>query len=398
MSAAERTTEIAIAVVGAGPVGLAAAMVLHDAGYRVALVAPARPPADARTSALLAGSVALLEKIGVWHDIAREAAPLSTMRIVDGTHRLIRAPEVAFHAQEIGLDAFGYNIPNAILVAALEAAAAARAIERREAFVETVRPGDQSVALTLSTGDTLVARLVVAADGRRSKVRDGVGIATDSWRYNQAALVCNLSHTLPHDDTSTEFHTEAGPFTLVPLPGRRSSLVWVGRPAETERRLALGEDALAAEIEARSQSVLGAITIVGKRQMFPLSGMNALRFAADRVVLAGEAAHLFPPIGAQGLNLGYRDVTALADVLSGRVDDPGARQVLATYDRARRGDVFTRTAAVDALNRTLLSEFLPVQALRGAGLFLLDRLPPLRRLAMRQGVAISGKDRPAGYP
>ena len=392
--------QTAIAVVGAGPVGLAAALALSDADYRVTLVAPARPPADERTSALLAGSVALLEKIGIWQGIARQAAPLRTMRIADGTRRLIRAPEVAFDAGEIGLDAFGYNIPNAILVAALEAAVAARPIGRREAFVEAVAPGETSVALTLSTGQTLSAPLVVAADGRRSKVRDGVGIATESWRYDQAALVCNLSHAIPHHDTSTEFHTEAGPFTLVPLPGKRSSLVWVDRPAETERRLALGEEDLAAEIEARSQSVLGAVAIDGKRQMFPLSGMNARRFAANRVALAGEAAHLFPPIGAQGLNLGYRDVTALAAVLAGRPEDPGSADVLAAYDRARRADVFARTAAVDALNRTLLSAFLPVQALRGAGLFLLDRVPPLRRFAMRQGVAFeaSGTGRPERYP
>ncbi len=398
MNARNSGRDCAIAVVGAGPVGLAAALVVADAGYATALVAPARPPADARTSALLAGSVALLEKIGIWNEIAGEAAPLRTMRIVDGTRRLIRAPEVAFHAREIGLDAFGYNIANAVLVAALEAAVATRPIDRREAFVETVRPGDEAVVLTLSTGDSLSARLVVAADGRRSKVRDGVGIGTQSWRYDQVALVCNLSHAIPHDDTSTEFHTEAGPFTLVPLPGKRSSLVWVDRPAESERRLGLGEEALAAEIEARAQSVLGALAIDGWRQTFPLSGMTARRFAANRVALAGEAAHLFPPIGAQGLNLGYRDVTALAEVLSGRHEDPGAGEVLAAYDRARRGDVFTRTAAVDALNRTLLSGFLPAQALRGAGLFLLDRVAPLRHFAMRQGVALSETDRPAEYP
>ena len=401
MSAPDTDHQTAIAVVGAGPVGLAAALMLSDAGYPIALVAPARPPADERTSALLAGSIALLDKVGIWQGIAAQAAPLRTMRIVDGTRRLIRAPEVAFHADEIGLDAFGHNIANAVLTDALEAAVAARPIVRHEAFVEGVRPAEDLVALTLSTGDTLSARLVVAADGRRSKVRDSVGIGVHSWRYDQAALVCNLGHTVGHDDTSTEFHTEWGPFTLVPLPGHnRSSLVWVDRPAETERRLKLGEEDLAAEIENRAQSVLGAITIDGKRQMFPLSGMNARRFAAARVALAGEAAHLFPPIGAQGLNLGYRDVTALADVLAGPHGDPGAGDVLAAYDRARRGDVLSRTAAVDALNRTLLSGFLPAQAVRSAGLFLLDRLPPLRRLAMRQGVALeaSGTDRPAGYP
>ena len=398
MNGADSDRRTAIAVVGAGPVGLAAALALSDAGYAVSLVAPARPPADERTSALLAGSIALLDQIGIWRGIAEEAAPLRTMRIADGTRRLIRAPEVAFDAGEIGLDAFGYNIPNAILVSALEAALATRPIDRREAFVEAVSPGEMAVALTLSTGETLAVSLVVAADGRRSKVRDGAGIGTESWRYDQAALVCNLRHTVPHHDTSTEFHTEAGPFTLVPLPGERSSLVWVDRPAETERRLQVSEDALAAEIEARSHSVLGAIAIDGRRQMFPLSGMTARRFAANRVALAGEAAHLFPPIGAQGLNLGYRDVTALAYVLGGRPADPGAAEVLAAYDRARRGDVLGRTAAVDALNRTLLSGFLPVQALRGAGLFLLDRMPPLRRFAMRQGVAFSGTDRQERYP
>jgi 2-octaprenyl-6-methoxyphenol hydroxylase len=140
------------------------------------------------------------------------------------------------------------------------------------------------------------------------------------------------------------------------------------------------------------------MAIDGKRQMFPLSGMNARRFATARVALAGEAAHLFPPIGAQGLNLGYRDVTALADILAGPQEDPGADDLMTAYDRARRGDVVSRTTAVDALNSTLLSGFLPVQALRGAGLFLLDRIAPLRRLAMRQGVAFTGTDRPAGRP
>jgi 2-octaprenyl-6-methoxyphenol hydroxylase len=398
MRATDKDYDTTIAVVGAGPVGLAAALSLSDAGHAVTLVAPSRPPADERTSALLAGSVALLDQIGVWQEIAADAAPLRTMRIIDGTKRLIRAPEVAFDASEIGLGAFGYNIANAVLVAALETAVATRSIKRREAFVEAVAPGDEAVGLALSTGETLSAKLVVAADGRRSKVRDGVGIEIQSWRYDQAALVCNLSHAVPHGETSTEFHTEAGPFTLVPLPGKRSSLVWMDRPAETERRLQLGEQDLAAEVEARAGSILGLMAIDGKRQMFPLSGMNARRFASGRVMLAGEAAHLFPPIGAQGLNLGYRDVTAMAEILAGRQDDPGAADLLTAYDRARRGDVFTRTAAVDALNRTLLSEFLPVQALRGASLFLLERVPPLRRLAMRQGVAFSETDRPAGYP
>jgi len=386
MSEPENLTH-SIVVVGAGPVGLAAAARLADAGHDVALVAPASPPPDRRTSALLAGSVELLETIGVWQAVAPASAPLRTMRIVDATRRLIRAPEVAFEAGEIRLPAFGYNLPNAALVAALENAVAERSVTRIEGMVAEATPGEDGVSLTLDDGRGVAARLAIAADGRRSKLRAAAGIATDDWRYDQAALVCNLRHTHPHRDTSTEFHTEAGPCTLVPLPGDASSLVWVDRPAETERRMGLTDDELAAEIEAQTSSILGALTIDGRRQMFPLSGMTARRFADARTMLAGEAAHLFPPIGAQGLNLGYRDVVALADVLGDVDDDPGAPAVLAAYDRARRADVLSRTAAVDALNRTLLSPFLPVQALRGTGLFLLDRVAPLRHFAMRRGVA-----------
>jgi len=374
-----------IAVVGAGPVGLAAAALLADLGYAVTLVAPPAPP-DERTSALMAPSIALLERLGVWSGLAATTAPLRTLRIVDATGRLIRAPEVAFDASEIGRPAFGYNVANAALVAALERAVAARPIARIAALAESATIADTVVTITLSTGDTVVAPLVIAADGRRSRLREAAGIASDAWSYPQAALVTNLRHSAPHDDTSTEFHTPHGPFTLVPLPGHRSSLVWVDRPEESERRLAVSDAALAAEIERQSASILGAIAIDGRRQVFPLSGMSVRRFAASRIMLAGEAAHVLPPIGAQGLNLGYRDVAALADVLAARPSDPGAADRLAAYDRARRVDVVTRTAAVDALNRTLLAGLLPVDAVRAAGLTAIDRIPALRRFAMRQGV------------
>jgi 2-octaprenyl-6-methoxyphenol hydroxylase len=360
-------------------------LLVADAGYDVTLIAP-KAPADERTSALFVGSLALLERLGLRRELANRAAPLKTLRIIDGTRRLIRAPEVVFEAREIGLEAFGYNIANAALVAALEAAVARRPIRRVEALAETLAVGPDEIVVTPSTGGEVSARLVVAADGRHSKLRASVGISVREWRYDQSALVCNLRHSLPHRATSTEFHTEAGPFTLVPLPGNRSSLVWVDRPDETRRRLGLDDGQLAAEIEQRSAAILGTIAIDGPRQAFPLAGMTARRFAADRVMLVGEAAHLFPPIGAQGLNLGYRDVAALGEILAGPRADPGAGERLLAYERARRADVVSRTAAVDALNRTLLSGFLPVQAVRGLGLFLLDRVPALRQLAMRQGV------------
>jgi 2-octaprenyl-6-methoxyphenol hydroxylase len=384
-----KKNEIDITVVGAGPTGLAAALLLDRTGYQVALIAPPRTQADERTSALLAGSIALLERIGVWPHLKRDAAPLRTLRIVDATGRLIRAPEVAFDAPEIGLDAFGYNVPNTALLSALEEAVGRSGIGRHLTSAEDIIVDDDVVRITFSDGAKVSAPLVVAADGRGSRTRVAAGISVRDWRYEQSALVVNLRHSWPHDDTSTEFHTPTGPFTLVPLPGLRSSLVWVGTKEETEDRLVLSDAALADAIERRSASILGAIELDGRRQAFPLAGMTADRFAANRIALAGEAAHLFPPIGAQGLNLGYRDVSTLGDLLAGPVSDPGDKDLLAAFDRARRGDVLMRTAAVDALNQTLLTGFLPVQGLRGLGLFLLDRVPPLRRAMMRQGVAVS---------
>lgn len=389
-----------VIVVGAGPAGLAAALECERRGCDVAIVAPPRTGHDERTAALLAGSVNLLRNLKVW-DLLAAKAPMRSLRIVDGTRRLFRAPEVTFHASEIGLPAFGYNVRNKDLVDALEEGVAARSIPRLATSVAGVLADANQIRLELASGGTVAARLAVAADGRRSTVRDKIGIGVREWRYDQSALVVNLAHASPHNDTSTEFHTETGPFTLVPLPGHASSLVWVDRPHEAARRVATDEVSLAEEIEARSASLLGATRIDGPRQAFPLSGMTATAFAASRTVLVGEAAHLFPPIGAQGLNLGYRDVAALGDVLADTGGDPGAPGRLRAYDEARRVDVLTRTAAVDALNRTLLTGFLPMQALRGFGLFLLDRVPALRHAVMRQGIApplpVSGSAERTGW-
>jgi len=380
-------TKVDIAVVGAGPVGLAAGLALLQSGYRIAVIGPPGQESDKRTSALLAGSIRFLEQVGVWPALMPSAAPLRTLRIVDATDRLIRAPEVLFESTEIGLDAFGYNVANTVLVSELATKVGRSDIIRLAATAENISVSAESVRILLSSGTQVEASLVVGADGRRSATRTAAGISVDAWRYDQAALVVNVNHTLPHNDTSTEFHTATGPFTLVPLPGHRSSLVWVGSSDETDRRAALSDGDLARSIEARSASILGAITIDGTRQVFPLAGMTARQFAAARVALAGEAAHMFPPIGAQGLNLGYRDVSTLADLLAGPFTDPGAAERLMAFDAARRRDVISRTAAVDMLNRTLLSDLVPIQGIRGLGLFLLDRLPPLRRAIMRHGVA-----------
>jgi len=377
-------------VVGGGPAGLTAAITLAGAGLATVLVGkrPARP--DYRTTALFAGSVTALETLGVWALCAAQASPLKTMRIVDDTGRLWRAPEVKFDADEIGLDAFGYNIENFHLVAALEQRAGAlpslRVIEDE---VRSVTLGDDKVTVTLKGGVEVSAPLLIAADGRRSLCRAAAGIAVDERDYKQVAVTACLKHTRPHRDTSTEFHTSSGPFTLVPLPGLRSSLVWVLDPAQADVIAALDDAELAAEIERASHSILGKITIEPGRGVFPLSVATAKRFGDRRIALVGEAAHVIPPIGAQGLNLGLRDAASIGELAvaahrDGR--DIGGNDVLAAYEKMRRADVGTRTLAIDLLNRTLLTDFLPVQGMRGLGLYMIDRIGPLRRAVMREGV------------
>jgi 2-octaprenyl-6-methoxyphenol hydroxylase len=390
------TQSVEVAVVGGGPAGLTAAIALAAAGIRTALIAKA-PPADNRTTALLSGSVAALEALEVWPLCRNESAPLTAIRLIDDTPRLIRAPEVLFEAAEIGLEAFGHNIENRHLVAALDHRAGALPhLLRIAAAVTAVEPGEADVTLRTDGGEPVRARLVVGADGRKSPCRAAAGIEIGRRDYLQAALTLNFGHTRPHNGISTEFHTQTGPFTLVPLPGLRSSLVCVVDPAEAEQLGALDASALSAEIERRAHSILGKVAIEVGRGVFPLGIETAQAFAARRIALVGEAAHVIPPIGAQGLNLGLRDAATISEVVvEARRDgaDVGAPEVLARYDRMRRADVATRTFAVDALNRSLLSDFLPVQGARGFGLYLLDRIAPLRRAVMREGVEPAAQPR-----
>ena len=384
----------AVAVVGGGPAGLAAALAAAAAGTEVGLFAPPAvqgPGADNRTAALFAGSIELLKNLSVWDRLEPVSAPITAIRIIDDSGSLLRAPEVLFPAAEIDREVFGWNVPNAALVSALtEAAATSPRIVRIETRgIATVSATADGVTLTSEEGETFDARLVAGADGRKSLCRAAAGIETQSWAYDQAALTTSFLHARPHHDISTEFHRPAGPLTTVPLPGAASSLVWVERPGEAQRLAALDETQFRAELEARLQGLLGTIGEIRPRSVFPLSGLSARTFGQNRVALVGEAAHVIPPIGAQGLNLGLRDGAALADCIADALAegrDPGDATTLEAYTRLRRGDVASRIAAVDILNRSLISGILPVQFARGLGLVALKTVPALRRQAIREGL------------
>src|SRR5262245_5668883 len=281
-----QTTSSHILVAGTGPAGLIAALGLAKAGFRITLIGPGVRKDDQRTTALMVPAISFLDGLGVAEQIRPKAAALRVMRIVDATQRLIRSPVVTFRASEIGEQAFGLNIPNAVLNDALERAVSNEArIEWKKTLVSRWDIGGTVIAAALEGGSTVAGALAVAADGRMSSAREAAGIRTRSHRYDQAALVLTFSHARDHAETSTEFHTETGPFTQVPLPGSRSSLVWVVEPAKAAELSALDDAELSRRIEARMQSMLGRVSVEPGRQVYPMSAGLPARFAQNRVAL-----------------------------------------------------------------------------------------------------------------
>mgnify|MGYP000923233778 CR=1 FL=1 len=385
-----------VAVVGAGPAGLAAALSLCKSGIAVALIAPdesQRPP-DRRTTALLGDSVTFLANIGVWDSAGASATPLEGIRLVDDCGGIFRAPEITFRSSELGLACFGANIANEPLVTALlEAAGRARGLTRFASAVTGIDRDAEMITARLAAGGGVTARLIVAADGRKSLIRNALNIHVAQRAYPQSALAVSFAHAKEHHCISTELHRRNGPLTCVPLQGRTSSLVWVEGPEEAQRLAALGDADFCATLEEALQGLLGRIHSPGPRGVFPLSVLTAEQMGRDRVALLGEAAHVMPPIGAQGLNLGLRDAAALADIVADATaqgGDPGAPEALQAYHRARFFDVATRQVSIDLLNRSLLSDYLPPHALRGAGLHLLANIRPLREMVMRSGMGPHG--------
>ncbi len=383
-----------VAVVGGGAIGLAVALGLAQAGTQVLLCgATETVHDDGRTAALMQPSIATLERLGVLARLTGRNWPLAAIRLIDITGGLVRAPTVTFRAHEIGHDHFALNFSNADIVRAMTAALR----EEPNATVSTARVADiaindEAVHLTLSDGTQAACRLAVAADGQTSPLRAAAEIAVQRWTYDQVALTFHVTHTKDHEDISTEFHTRAGPLTYVPYGPYTSSVVWLVTHAEARRLTALSPQEVALACQRMSSSLLGDLTVVGGIGAVPMGGLIARTAAARRVALAGEALHAFPPVGAQGMNLGLRDAENLIATIRSALDrgiDPGTDAALAPYARGRTVDAVSRTYGVDLLNRSLISGLLPVDLLRFAGLTAAANIGPLRRALMRAGMGQS---------
>lgn len=377
-------------VVGGGLIGLAAAVAVARAGLLTLHLAPKAPP-DRRTSALMGPSVDYLRTADLIADPAAVGVPLTEIRIIDATDRLIRSPETLFAATEAGLPAFGWNFPNVKLAEAFATAAnGLTTLETSDALLANLEIGDDGAVATLSTGEIIRAALVVGADGKKSPVRAAAGFAAREHAFAEAALVCDLNLGRGLNGTSVEFHYPHGPFTLVPAVGNRANLVWIDEPAALQTAKAADASGLNAILREKSMRLFGTVTAVTPAQVFPLSTLTVDRAGGRGVVLAGESAHAFPPIGAQGLNLGLRDVSDLADALAAADrSQPGwAVRLSDDYAGRRSGDLARTGSMVDTLFRSLLSDLLPAQALRSGGLWAMKTLPGLRKQAFALGMGV----------
>ncbi|MBS3848616.1 FAD-dependent monooxygenase [Devosia sp. BSSL-BM10] len=375
-------------VVGGGLAGVAAAIAVAKAGLRTIHLAPSAPP-DRRTSALMMPSVDYLRRAGLIETPAALGHALTQIRIIDATGRLIRAPETLFDAGEAGLEAFGWNFANRTLLERFHAVAASlKTLETRAVGAKALDRDAAGWTVTLSDAPPLRVPLVVGADGKKSLVRSAAGLRASERQFDQSALVCDLDLGRPIGGTSIEFHYPKGPFTLVPAGGNRANLVWIDDAAVLAEAQAGGTEALLAIFAEKSQRLFGTIAMATPSFVFPLSTLSVNRAGQDGVVLVGESAHAFPPIGAQGLNLGLRDVADLAAVLDGADRDQAdwADQLSVDYARRRTTDLAQTGGVVDTLFRSLLADMVPAQALRAGGLWALKLAPNLRRQAFDVGM------------
>lgn len=391
-----------ILISGGGVAGLSAAAAFGTAGFTVTIVDPAPPVtegevdgADLRTTAFLQPSRDVLTRAGLWARLAPHAAPLQVMQIIDaGGIEPVARVQKAFDAEDISDEPFGWNLQNWLL--------------RREMMSHledlpnvTFRPGvgtadvltrATEARVRLSDGARISARLLIAADGRNSPVREAVGIGVKTTRYGQKALAFAVTHPTPHDSISTEIHRSGGPFTLVPLPDLdgvpRSAVVWMERGPEALRLAALPVPEFEAEMTARSTGLLGPLSLVSKRSVWPIISQLADRFTAQRTALMAEAAHVLPPIGAQGLNMSLADLRSLLDLAEAAPDTLGSPEMLAAYHRKRYADVRTRITGIDMLNRASMAAPQGLRDARAQGLKALYGLEPVRKSLMQLGLGV----------
>lgn len=392
--------ELDVLVGGGGYVGLSLAVALKqaDPGLRVAVV-DMRPreaiSKDPRASAVAAAASRMLERLGVWSQIAPHAQPMMEMIVTDSRLRdAVRPVFLTFDGEVEPGEPFAHMVPNGRMVAAL-------ADRAEELGVELIAPdavsgfsnGPSDVEIRLASGTVRKARLLVAADGVRSKLRDLAGIGTVRWEYDQSGIVTTVAHERPHQGRAEEHFLPSGPFAILPLTGNRSSLVWTERRDDAER-LVKGDDfTFELELERRFGHHLGKLSLDGPRYAFPLGLTLARSFVQPRLALAGDAAHGIHPIAGQGLNLGFKDVAALAEVLveARRLgEDIGALDVLERYERWRRFDTFRMGVVTDVLNRLFSNDMDVVRAVRDVGLGLVDRMPSLKRFFIRQAAGLEG--------
>lgn len=396
----DMTADIAIA--GGGLVGLTLAIACAAAGFSVVVVdreVPATAADDAfdgRGSAIAWGSAQVLKGLGLWDDLAPHAGAINDIRVSDGDSLLF----LHYDHRAVGDHPLGYIIENRYIRRALYKRAAALMQIRllAPAQASLLRQDEASATLALADGGRIAARLVVACDGRGSAVREQAGIGVTRWDYAQTAIVTSFSHAKPHRGIAHERFLPAGPFAVLPLPDgpdgeHRSSLVWTERRDLVPAMLALPDDEFAAEIAERFGPGLGRITAAGRRWSYPLGVVLADRYVAGRVALAGDAAHGVHPIAGQGLNMGLRDVAALAECLvdAARLGlDAASSLALERYERWRRFDNLSLLAVTDVLNRLFSNDIAPLRLVRDLGLGLVEQIPPLKRLFMRHAMGVVG--------
>lgn len=391
-----------ILVGGGGYVGLSVAVSIKKAAPHLSImVVDAAPEGvwkkDARASAIAAGASRMLSALGVWDEMLAAAQPINRMVITDSrTSDPVRPVFLTFDGEAGPGEPFAHMVPNPALIGPLLKSATELGVELRFATtVDGFSADARCVTAQLSTGEAIEARLLVACDGAKSKLRDIAGIKTVHWDYGQSGIVTTVEHERPHEGVAEEHFLPAGPFAVLPLPGNRSSLVWTERTDDAERLVKADDLVFEEELERRFGHKLGTIRPVGPRRAFPLGLTLARAFVANRVALAGDAAHGIHPISGQGLNLGFKDVAALAETIvdADRLGlDIGALNVLERYESWRRFDTFRMGVTTDVLNRLFSNDITPIRIARDFGLGLVERMPSLKNFFIRQASIASGTD------